>query len=139
VGRDIHRLAGLEMHGRAAEAAEATIGAGSAALAEDPGALAMYQRAGESWRSLDLPLQLGLCMIERDLLAGGAAEADPGYESAEVIFQRLGAAGLLELGRKAAAARAGSGSAPPRDLDGTTAGCRRRFRRSASSRRCGTS
>ncbi len=91
------RLDEMQMHGRAVSAAEMTLRAGAAALAERAGAGEMYDRAIASWRSLRLPLHLALCLAERRRLLSSASDDGPalGGEEAEAILGDLGARGLL--------------------------------------------
>ncbi len=90
------RLDEMQMHGRAVAAAEMTLRAGAAALAERDDAGAMYDRAIASWRSLRLPLHLALCLAERRrLLSAADTGAALGGEEAEAILVDLGANGLL--------------------------------------------
>ena len=102
----IARLADTEMHGRAVEAAERTLGAGVAALDDDPSAATLYAPAIATWRSLRLPLQLALCLAERGSLP--PAPDDPSTESAdalseaEAILTDLSATGLLRILPRAA-------------------------------------
>ena len=92
----IGRLDEMHMHGRAVAAAEMTLQAGAAALADDDQAGLIYDRAIGSWRSLRLPLHLALCLAERRrLLSAADAGAALGGEEAEAILVDLGANGLL--------------------------------------------
>jgi hypothetical protein len=86
--------------GRAAEATRHTLRASVAALkaggTAGPG-LAEAERewtdALSGWRGLDLPLRLGLCHLDRWVLAGLAQD----HEAAVTIFERLGARPLTTL------------------------------------------
>jgi hypothetical protein len=82
----------LNQRGRAVEAAERTLQAGVAALADDPEARDLYDESVAAWRSLRLPWHLALCLHERDrylpeLAGNGTAEV-------QVLLEELGAAGL---------------------------------------------
>ncbi len=100
----IARLGSVSMHGRAVMAAELTLRAGAAALAEQPSAGPMYEEAVASWRALRLPLHLALCLAERQRLLPAVAGASPdvGGDEAEAILADLGATGILHLTRLAA-------------------------------------
>ncbi|HYN47977.1 MAG TPA: AAA family ATPase [Candidatus Nanopelagicales bacterium] len=93
----IDRMGQMNMHGRAVLAAELTLRAGAAALADRESAGPMYMEAIASWRSLRLPLHLALCLAERQLLLPTIAGAVPdvGGAEAEAILTDLGAAGML--------------------------------------------
>jgi class 3 adenylate cyclase/tetratricopeptide (TPR) repeat protein len=93
----IARLGQMSMHGRAVVAAEETLRAGAAALADQESAGPMYEEAVASWRSLRLPLHLALCLAERQRLLPAVAGAGPdvGGEEAEAILAALGATGML--------------------------------------------
>jgi hypothetical protein len=95
--------------GRAAHATMATMRAGVAALAGDPGAAEAYEHAGEAWKALDLPLQQGLCLLDRHRLLGGQTK------EVDAILDRLGAAGLRRLSRRAAPRRPVRSSRPTAD------------------------
>ena len=82
--------------GRATDAARATIEAGLAALDGDPAAQDRFRAAAQSWRELDLPLQLVLCLLDAQRLGGGAP-SDPA-ESDELL-RALGADGLAQAGQ----------------------------------------
>ena len=77
--------------GRMTDAGLLTMDAGAAAIGGDETAAALYDNAIARWRELDLPLQLALCLVERDRLLGG------GGQEAESILRRLGAEGILAL------------------------------------------
>jgi class 3 adenylate cyclase/tetratricopeptide (TPR) repeat protein len=100
----IARLGQMGMHGRAVMAAELTLRAGAAALADTKSAGSMYAEAIASWRALRLPLHLALCLAERQRLDPGAAGVgiDVGGEEAEAILIDLGATGLLRAIRPVA-------------------------------------
>jgi class 3 adenylate cyclase len=101
VATSLEGLAETKMHGRAVAAAELTLGAGAAALDDDPSADARYEDAIGRWRSLRLPLQLALCLAERRSLRPAAhepsADAAEGHAEAERILMDLGATGLLRI------------------------------------------
>jgi tetratricopeptide (TPR) repeat protein len=85
--------------GRAIQAAIRSLEGGLAARRGRPKlAAARYRSAFKAWQLLDLPVPRALGLIERDAFL--PAEADPGETSA--ALQRLGAAGLLALTRRAA-------------------------------------
>ena len=85
--------------GRAIQAAIRSLDGGLAARRGRPKlAAARYRSAFRAWQQLDLPLPHALGLIERDGFL--PAEADPGETSA--ALQRLGAAGLQALTRRAA-------------------------------------
>lgn len=94
VAARIASLEKLNQRGRMVEAAERTVRAGAAALARDAAAEAMYEEAIATWRSLRLPLQLALCLAERDRFLPHGAD---GPAEAEAILNDLGAAGLLRM------------------------------------------
>ena len=122
VAAQIAQLDRMGAHGQAAEAAEATLRAGAAALADEASAAATYEDAVAAWRSLRLPLHLALCLAERQRFVPAAAGPgrDPGGE-AEAILVGLGAAGVLDAVR---AVRRGRRSGPTGRL--TRCGPRRR-------------
>jgi class 3 adenylate cyclase/predicted ATPase len=101
----IERLRSMGMHGRAVAAAELTLRAGAAALDGEASAVRQYEDAVASWRELRLPLDLALCIAERDHLLPGAAPAGPGAggDEALAILTQLGAAGILRALRPAEA------------------------------------
>jgi class 3 adenylate cyclase/tetratricopeptide (TPR) repeat protein len=97
-------LAQLEAHpawGRSAEAARQTLRAaiGSVHASAKGAATAAAERewsaALRAWRDLDLPLRLGLCHLDRWILAGDADD----QQAALKIFEELGAAPLMKLAR----------------------------------------
>ncbi|MBV8300324.1 MAG: hypothetical protein JOY68_00190 [Candidatus Dormibacteraeota bacterium] len=91
----VEAMAGF--HGRWMATARQTVEAGLAALegrvAEASGA---YRQAVETWRTLDVPLDLALCDIDMvDLLGPQSADMSAAAE-AEEILTRLGATPFLE-------------------------------------------
>ena len=104
VAAQIAQLDRMGAHGQAAKAAEATLRAGAAALADEASAATTYDDAVAAWRSLRLPLHLALCLAERQRFMPGHAGPglDPGDE-AEAILVGLGAAGVLDAVRRFAA------------------------------------
>jgi hypothetical protein len=82
------------LHGRAADAVEATLGAGLAALDGDDNAPSRYRAAIAVWRGLDLPMPLAVCLLEADRFTD-AGEGD--LAEAVGILRGLGANGLLRL------------------------------------------
>ena len=80
--------------GRATDAARATLEAGLAALDGDPSAQSRYRVAADSWRQLDVPLQLALCLLDAQRLDGGTP-SDPA--ESDRILRALGADGLVML------------------------------------------
>jgi class 3 adenylate cyclase/tetratricopeptide (TPR) repeat protein len=92
----LRRLEGSGQTGRAAHATLATMQAGVAALAGEPGASDAFDRAAEAWLDLDLPLQRALCLLDRRRLLGGSRH------DLDVILDALGAKGLRRLSRRAA-------------------------------------
>jgi hypothetical protein len=100
------RIASLEklnQRGRAVAAAERTMRAGAAALAGDAPAESLYDEAVSAWRSLHLPLQLAVCLAERDrFLLHGGESGQTGAAEADAILEKLGAAGLLRTIRPVA-------------------------------------
>jgi class 3 adenylate cyclase/tetratricopeptide (TPR) repeat protein len=97
LGSGIARLARMNMHGRAVGAAELTLRAGAAALADQESAGRIYEEAVAAWRSLRLPLHLALCLAERQRLLPPVAGDGPdlGGEEAQAILADLGATGIL--------------------------------------------
>ena len=106
----LDRLAGPGPTGRAAAATMATMRAGLAALAGDPGAPRQYDHAAEAWGALDLPLQRALCLLDRHRLLGGDRK------ELAAMLDALGASGLRRVSRPAAPLRPGRS---PRPSDGT--------------------
>jgi hypothetical protein len=86
----IVRLAELDIHGRAATAAQLTLQAGAAALGGQDSDL-LFDRAIAAWRALRLPLRLALCLADRERVA---TPARAGGEI-QAILGELGANGLL--------------------------------------------
>jgi class 3 adenylate cyclase len=82
----------MPLRGRTALAARATLAAGIEAQEGEVGAAASYAAAAATWRGLDLPLHLALCLIE----AHRFADADTLVE-ARAVVDRLGAHGLASL------------------------------------------
>jgi class 3 adenylate cyclase/tetratricopeptide (TPR) repeat protein len=94
----------------------ATLAAAAAALEGRTGeAAAAYRELIEAWRAADLPLDLGLTLLERAWLLG---EADPalgkGELEAQAIFAAMGAETLIERLRSGAAQRDKKPSRQPR-------------------------
>jgi class 3 adenylate cyclase/tetratricopeptide (TPR) repeat protein len=80
--------------GRATLATVATLRAGLLGLIGDPSAADGYRQASEAWRELDLPLQLGLCLVDRRRLL----DATDGDDAELVgLLRTLGADGLARL------------------------------------------
>ena len=117
--------------GRAAEAVSLTLHAGLAALQEEAGAIAAYDRAEADWRELELPLQRALCLLDRQWLV-----PDAGAGELIGLLEELGADGLRRLigapinpradasqpegsprPRPRTAARSGGAHRPPRAKD----------------------
>ncbi|HUG48352.1 MAG TPA: AAA family ATPase [Candidatus Limnocylindria bacterium] len=84
-------LAELRLHGPVAAATVLTATAAGRALAGDSTARRDYAGAIARWHKLRLPLHLGLCLAERDLLLGGP------QDDARAVFRDLSADGLLRL------------------------------------------
>jgi tetratricopeptide (TPR) repeat protein len=93
----IASLETLKQRGRSVDAAEQTVRAGAAALAGDGAAGRLYDDAIAAWRSLRLPPQLALCLVERDRFVHAAQPGQRGMAEAEAILDELGAAGLLRM------------------------------------------
>jgi hypothetical protein len=114
LGSAIARLEAMGMQGRAVAAAELTLRAGEAALADDAAAGTLYADAVAAWRSVQSPLQLGLCLAERRRFlpalgrADGDTVADADAEEAEAILVGLGATGMLDAIRPLPAPTAGA-------------------------------
>lgn len=108
VGRAREALTGMQaFRGRWMATVRLTAEAGLAALEgrHDVSALA-YARALDAWRTIDSPLDLALCALDRAILRG--PDVAPGGEDDEAreIFTRIGATPYLaRLDRAAAAAR----------------------------------
>ena len=68
-------------------------------------AAAGYVRALQAWRSIDSPLDLALCGLDRAILRGSVATPGTDDDEAREIFSRIGATPLLaRLDRAATAA-----------------------------------
>jgi hypothetical protein len=52
-----------------------------------------YRASADRLRALDLPLQLGLCLLEREMFVPAADSALRG--EAIIVFERVGAGALL--------------------------------------------
>jgi class 3 adenylate cyclase len=93
--RVTHSLDKLEVRGRSAEAMRWTLSAGLAARRGlDGEAEALFDRSEQRWRELDLPLQLGLCLLERDRFLPSLPSR---AESAAEVLGSIGAASLCSL------------------------------------------
>jgi class 3 adenylate cyclase/tetratricopeptide (TPR) repeat protein len=93
--RAVGSLEKMSLAGRSAEAMRWTLSAGLAArrdLAAEANAL--FDRAEERWRELDVPLQLGLCLLEREKWLPNSKS---GEQSAADVLGGVGAAGLVGL------------------------------------------
>lgn len=84
--------------GRWAQACTLTVSAGLLALGQDQElALAAYQSAIAVWRELELPLDLGLCYLDRISLLGGTVPGSgEAALEARAIFTEIGSVTLLE-------------------------------------------
>jgi class 3 adenylate cyclase/tetratricopeptide (TPR) repeat protein len=104
------QLEALKQRGRATAATSLTLRAGIAAVDLDPNAHDLFRHAREAWRELDLPLQLGLCMLDEHRLSGAQAS-----EAAELsgLLRSLGADGLLQWVGDADVRRVSPRPAPP--------------------------
>jgi hypothetical protein len=70
--------------------------AGASAIAGIAAAGSLYDEAIAAWRALRLPLQLALCLAERDrFLVDEDQQHRSGTPESEAILEGLGAAGLL--------------------------------------------
>jgi class 3 adenylate cyclase/predicted ATPase len=107
-GRAREALAGMEgSRGRWMAAARTTGEAGLAALeGRYDDAATAYARAIEAWRSLDSPLDLAFCALDRAFLRGARSAPEGEDDEAREILSRIGATPLLaRLDLAAAAAR----------------------------------
>ncbi len=87
-------IGGLRIRGRAVDAITGTLRAGVAALTGEAEAAELaYRTTTDRLRDLDLPLQLGIGLLERDTFLRTPAESDDG--EAIRIFELLGAQPLL--------------------------------------------
>ncbi|HVC22755.1 MAG TPA: adenylate/guanylate cyclase domain-containing protein [Candidatus Dormibacteraeota bacterium] len=84
--------------GRWANACALTVSAGLLALGpEGELALAAYQKAISAWREMELPLDLGLCLLDRVALQGPDGEGSKeAAREARAIFTEIGSVTLLE-------------------------------------------
>ena len=98
----------IGVHGRWATASLATLQAGIHALeGRATEAIAAYGEAARAWRALELPFELGLCLLEFATFVGVARrEARVAAEEARTIFEELGAMPLLARVQGAMAASA---------------------------------
>ena len=105
----LRSLTELGTHGRATEAAVATLAAGLAALDGREEARALYRRAGEAWQDLDLPFHRALALLDAHRLL------DDGHDPAEAssILMAMGADGLLAAAGAGPAVTPGSALPPP--------------------------
>jgi class 3 adenylate cyclase/tetratricopeptide (TPR) repeat protein len=87
-------IGGLRTRGRAVDAIRDTLRAGISALTAQPDeAEAGYRAAADRLRALELPLQLGICLLER---ATFLPTSDPaGRGEAISVLERIGAGALL--------------------------------------------
>ncbi len=106
VASGLAQLDALDQRGRAVLAASMTLKAGLAALDRKLEAEALYRRAAEAWRTLDLPLPLALCLLDEHRTLRSQATAG----EALAAIDRLGADGLRPMLEAAVTPRA----APPR-------------------------
>ena len=86
----------IGVHGRWASASLATLQAGITALeGRTTEAIAAYGEAARAWRALELPFELGLCLLEFATFVGVARrEARAAADEARTIFETLGATPL---------------------------------------------
>jgi hypothetical protein len=76
---ETHQAALLALEGRTSEAMQA------------------YRRVIDEWRDADLPLDLGLALLQRAVLLGAAdAQAAEGLADARTVFAGMGAEGLVD-------------------------------------------
>ena len=96
----------IGVHGRWAAASRATLNAGIHALeGRTAEAIAAYAEAARDWRSLELPFELGLCLLEFASFVGvSRREARAAAEEARTIFEALGATPLIGRIERALAA-----------------------------------
>ena len=91
--RQLAAIGTLRTRGRAVDAVRDTLQAGISALTHRPDdAEAAYRAAAAQLRALDLPLQLGLCLLERQIFLGSH---DGSRGEAITVFERIGARALL--------------------------------------------
>lgn len=91
LARDHAQLQQVAPGGRVFAAALDNLDAGATALAGRTAGRQRYEQAISAWRALRLPLQLGLCLAERDRLLGLRSR------EAEEVFEQIGANGLQRL------------------------------------------
>lgn len=109
--------------GRATEATVMTVRAGLFALRGEADAPDRYRTAREAWEALDLPLQLGLCLLDEHRLLDAA-----GVDRLADQLGSIGAAGLLRALRPdpSAGVKDRAGGARPARSRRATAGTARR-------------
>jgi hypothetical protein len=112
----LERLRAIGTRGRAVDADRAAIGAGIAGLRGDPGsAMAGYRTAVAAWRSLGLPWDEALTVLDAVTVLGASDGEIAGWVGvARAIFERLRATPMLERLDEAVAAsgRSAASSAP---------------------------
>jgi hypothetical protein len=92
--RQLEAIRALHTRGRAVDGVRDTLEAGISALAgRHEEAEAAYRAAAAQLRELDLPLQLGLCLLDRAMFLPSSEASDIG--AAVSIFERLEAGALL--------------------------------------------
>ena len=107
LGRAREALAGMEgFRGRWMSAVRLTAEAGVAVLeGRHDEAAAAYTRALDAWRTIDSPLDLALCALDRAVLRGPDPAREGGSDAAREIFSRIGATPFLARLDHAAEAR----------------------------------
>jgi class 3 adenylate cyclase len=88
------QIEAMDAHGRWVGAVADTQRAGAAAHAGESDAAQRYAAAARTWRELDLPLRLELCLVDAIRLA---AAPDGAMAEARAVGDRLGATGLHGL------------------------------------------
>ena len=107
LGRSREALTGMQaFRGRWMAAVRLTAEAGLAALEgkHDESASA-YARALDAWRTIDSPLDLALCALDRAILRGPDSAPGGDDDEAREIFSRIGATPFLARLDQASAAR----------------------------------